>query len=509
MVQRLVILYVMVSVLWLPVMASMPGGYALTIWSPIYQAGVKFYNDNPAAQTAVDSVSWTRVDLSGSYVNSDEPVVVQEGDGKRMFSINGISYTRLGGAAAVMGGASYRTGTTRNVRWNNAADYNRVFPYVAGDSVGGNLTCHEYTFGGNVGVTIGSWALGAGADYRASIDYRNRDPRVKDVVSDMTLRVGGARRALSRYFIGVAGRFNIYNQDSDVDFYNPVNDIVTVLSTGLGTSYHRFNGSASDQVAYSSTGGGISLSLFPEVANSNGWRFVIDADCEKMSVRLRALNNITPCRLENWTASFKGSYIVVSSQSIMWMPVIDINWTRRIGTETLYGTATGNSFPEISRRQFYYNDRLKASASVMMSIDVRRAGVFTLCPSYTFMRNDEFYHSPRRQLRYDRSTFAFDLDWRKPVSQIVLKATAGVAYCFATDKYSRLDQLDINRSIDNAVLHNYYMATADRGKIAVSAGIMKPLDKSFIIAIDLKGYKDFYKKYGDETFLQACVSLCF
>ena len=109
----------------------------------------------------------------------------QLGDGHSLFNVFAGSYTRLSPVSVVWGTASFTTGRYNSIRWSDCIDYLRIAPYVLGDEAGGNLSTRRYTFSGGYSRRYGSWTVGADAAYRAEIAYRNHDPRIKTIVSDL------------------------------------------------------------------------------------------------------------------------------------------------------------------------------------------------------------------------------------------------------------------------------------------------------------------------------------
>ncbi|MDE6378223.1 MAG: hypothetical protein K2K72_05705, partial [Duncaniella sp.] len=107
---------------------------------------------NAAAMVFRDTVSRSEAGVAMLCGAQSRPVEVELGDGYRDFSIGAESYTRLGKESVVWGNAAFTTGVTRNVRWADCIDYERVAPYVLGDNVGGDLSRREYTFKGGYAV---------------------------------------------------------------------------------------------------------------------------------------------------------------------------------------------------------------------------------------------------------------------------------------------------------------------------------------------------------------------
>ncbi|MCD8317749.1 MAG: hypothetical protein LUC45_02320 [Paraprevotella sp.] len=123
--------------------------------------------------------------------------------------IEADSYLRLSPSTTVWGEASYRNGKRRAVKWNSTADYLLLYPYVMADSVGGDLTCEQYTFDGGWAWQNGRFAIGAEVSFRAEHEYRTIDPRPRSIVTELNALVGASYRWKS-YTWGVTAGGQFY-----------------------------------------------------------------------------------------------------------------------------------------------------------------------------------------------------------------------------------------------------------------------------------------------------------
>ena len=135
------------------------------------------------------------------------------------------------------------------------------------DRGGGDTRRERYLFSGGYATENGRWRLGGELKFRAEQEYRTVDPRMRSIVSDLTLRAG-AGRTIGHYLTGVSAEGNIYRQTADVDFYGEANIMGELQMTGLGTSYVRFSGSNRD-IFYEGKGAGATLDVQP--LSGSGW----------------------------------------------------------------------------------------------------------------------------------------------------------------------------------------------------------------------------------------------
>ncbi|MDE6395631.1 MAG: hypothetical protein K2K77_09830, partial [Duncaniella sp.] len=287
---------------------------------PLWQIRDAVCASGPATMERFDSLSLSTIGLTVRYDRQSEAVMQQLGRGGHDFTVGACSYTRLSPSSCVWGSAGFRTGVTRDVRWTDCIDYLRVAPYVLGDAVGGDMSSREYTFSGGYAKEFGRWSVGAEAAYRAEIAYRDRDPRIKTVVSDLTVGLGTSYAVSRRYVLGLDAAIDIYRQNCDLDFYNPVNDINTYPLTGLGTYYKRFTGNTNKNSGYQSDGYSAGLQLVS--ADGYGINSSVDISHSRMEQRLRNYNNLTLGMTDIDNIGVIMTYVSRLSSSLRFAPAI-------------------------------------------------------------------------------------------------------------------------------------------------------------------------------------------
>ena len=77
--------------------------------------------------------------------------------------------------------------------------------------------------------------------YRASHNYRDKDPRPRNTASDLSFSAGGGYR-LGTYRIGVSADFRYYQQYSEISFLADKGSTSVYHVLGLGMDYARFAG---------------------------------------------------------------------------------------------------------------------------------------------------------------------------------------------------------------------------------------------------------------------------
>ena len=222
-----------------------------------------FVYQNPAIKKYQFEHSLTELYLQGDFRNEDLAFVVQQGDKAALYGINAGSYIHLSPKSTVWGGASYNAGKKKNILWNSSSDYSVIAPYITLDSVGGDMHSEQYTFSGGYNHQFGKAAFGIEADFRALHEYRDYDPRPRNIVLDLNASLGGSLALGANYIAALSFRSRVYKQTGDVSFYNERGDGPQELfMTGLGT-HNTGLADKSASVYYQGGTLGASLELMP------------------------------------------------------------------------------------------------------------------------------------------------------------------------------------------------------------------------------------------------------
>ena len=304
---------------------------------------------NPALRSAMFVSSLSQLTLGMDGRKQSEAFVEEDGTGFLHTLVGVDTYLRLSDKTAVWGKASYTAGTNHDVRWRSTADYALLRPYILADTLGGDTKGECYRFAGGYGTRLGRFCLGGEMEFRAEQEYRERDPRMRGIVTDLTLRTGCAY-TIGIYDIGLAVETNIYRQTNSVAFYNEDGVIPEYQLTGLGSDYTRFSG---DKRSLYHDGGGtaIRLNLVPHACRG------IYADlmlCEHHYERKLAdfnampLTMLTKERAEmslGWRQKKGGANSAVFS---------GVKLARHVGDENVGGEAYGGSYPTIATLSMYH-----------------------------------------------------------------------------------------------------------------------------------------------------------
>ena len=346
---------------------------------------------NPALHGAAFNSSFSELALSLDLRRQSEAFVEELGTGYTLPSLGVETFLRLSEQASVWGAASYTTGTQREVRWNATSDFSLLQPYVLADTLGGDTHRERYAFSGGYATHLGRWLLGAEMLVRAEQEYRDQDPRMRGVVTDLTLRLGAAGN-WQCYRLGAALEGNIYKQTNSVAFYNEEGVIPEYQMTGLGTDYKRFSG---DKRSIYYEGGGAALLLSASPEDGQGLYGNLSIDEHRYHRKLAEFNSMPLTDLYN---EHIGATLGWKRQSISRLAIYGrMDYTRRTGDERVVGTSDGNAYPTVATLSMYKNRLTDLSLGALYG-----RGLWNVSLTAGWEDVTESYAWPKRQLDYSQ-----------------------------------------------------------------------------------------------------------
>lgn len=347
---------------------------------------------NPALQVTRIGANHTEVLLTTGYARADKPLLFQLGDGHQTISFEALSRMHLADSTVVWGEASYMTGKKLDVTWNSTADYELLYPYVMGDTLGGNLSCERYAFSGGWARQYRQWSIGAQVCFRALHEYRTTDPRPRSIVTDLTA-VAGLSRNVGPYVVAlnVGGRF--YKQTNDVAFYREAGAIPEYQFVGLGMDYKRFSGS-NTSAYYKATGLVLGFDLTPHEAHKPSLSARYDYTPFKRI--LPKLNSMPISNLYLYRCQAQ----VVWPFTASWQAEASVHYERRVGDEYIAGSSSGTEYRIVSQLTMFHAD------NTLYSLCIKRAA--TLAAGRLQVRLSAGYHDFRASYHYPYRSVSLD-----------------------------------------------------------------------------------------------------
>ena len=401
---------------------------------------------NPALMTGAYLEPFTELSLKCDYRHQSAAFRLEQGTGYFLPELSARSYIRLTPSSVVWGEAGYSKGDTYNKVYNNVADFDLLYPDVIADSLGGDTKRERYLFSGGYAAEKGAWLLGGELKFRAEQEYRTYDPRMRSVVSDLTLKAGAARK-IGDYHMALSVEGNIYRQTADVDFYGETNGMGELQMTGLGTSYVRFSGSNRD-IFYEGKGGAVTIDLLP--VNGTGWQAHLgyaQHQYERLSDEYNSLPLTTLYRHQiGLTIGWKQQIGNVEKAILL-----HADYDKRASDEHVVGTATGQDYPILTDLTMYKQHRRDLAAEALYG-----RGDWHLMMRVGYLSNREQYVYVERKMEYARVYGELTAQWLKAVSsELRLNLYAKGGYAGNVDSKIVMPYANMTASIKDYVNYTF------------------------------------------------------
>ena len=452
---------------------------------------------NPALHGAAYRYSYSQLAAGIDLQRQTEAFVQQMGSGYTLPYAQVNTFLRLSAKTAVWGAASYTTGNRQDVKWNSTSDYTLLEPYVLADTLGGDTRQERYCFAGGYATQTGRWMLGAEMLFRAEQEYRNRDPRMRGVVTDLTMRLGAGRQT-DRYRLGAAAEANVYRQTNSVTFYSEEGVIPEYQMTGLGTEYSRFSG---DKRSLYYDGGGVGCMLSAVPADGRGFYAHLVADEHRYHRKLAEYNSMPLTDLYNehagMTAGWRGS---------RWAAFAHGGYTRRTGDEHIGGTSDARYFPTIGTLSMYKHRQKEASAGALYN-----HSELTLMVCGGYKSSSEEYAYPGRQMDYSSIRGELKGQYLLHAGRpLMLQVNALLAYEGNVGGKILMPYANMTASFSQMVNHRYDYATANYTHASASLRAdYRRRDSSYGYFAQIGGSMVFCSIGENQTTLQGMIGITF
>lgn len=340
-------------------------------------------------------VSISSIDLKGKYSGLNRAIDPRQGEGESIWNVGARTFMKQSPRSALWGEASYSSGKQRGVVWNESADYDLIYPYVVADSIGGDLSTESYFLSGGYGGSSDRVAWGAGISYRAAVEYRNVDPRPRNVTGHLNISAAVAWRPFETdYFLGVTLRYMKYRQSSDIQFVNDMADNRIWHLTGLGTHYERFAGQGYSH-SYSGSTIGAAISLFHR--SHKGFSMTVEVDRFELDHLLNSLNRLPLQSVMEMRMAVEGCWLKPGEDSDFAVAVSASSRVRK-GREGIFGDAASGIYPLINQLEMYGNNVVEFALKGLWQYHPDRRAMFSIIPQFGYVRDRQTYADPQRRM---------------------------------------------------------------------------------------------------------------
>ncbi len=333
--------------------------------------------------------------ISLSQRENEDVIDLNQGLSAQKMRIMVNTYNHISENEIFYGKAHYINKKIEQINWNTTSDYNRLYPYIMSDTVGGDLNSEEYFFEAGYAKKISKWTSGISLSYRGLLDYRPADPRPKNTVADLTLKCGTSYRIIPTYTLGVDVEINKYKQSNSIKFFSELGATPLFHIIGTGIDYSRFYGDKfNTQYQGNYINGSISLLKVKE----KGLSVIMGYQKSKYTKIIHELNNLPMANLNeqefNLTIGYQKKY------QIFTFGIKTIGEIKhRKGTENIFGDAVNNEYPKIAEITPFYLDDKNLTVNTMIEGYIGQHWTISLNSKAKYNSFNEQYLYPNRQLK--------------------------------------------------------------------------------------------------------------
>lgn len=375
-------------------------------------------DNNPALRGFAHPYGLTILGIDYGTMRRDSIIAPQTGRGFDQYGVGASTYTRVGTDMVLEGHASYHRGTARKVVWNETADLYMVYPYMAADSVGGDIQNEIYDFGGLYSDRRGRLLWGGSLDYTAGLHWRSRDPRPRNVTANLRARAGIAWALSPKAVAGFAARYTRYKQTSSIKFESEMGQDKIYHLTGLGTQYQRFAGIGLS-THYNADLWGVSFDLRPDSIGGTGPSASFSYDGMDMKVLLIDLNKLPMAKITSYALDARAGYGWRRSSGT-WSVMAFASTSLRKGTENIFGDPASGIYPQIGSLSMYRHRLCNIGAEMLWVMQRGSLSVFSARLTSQYQRSMQLYISPRQKMAAERWLTSANLGATVPLKGRIL-----------------------------------------------------------------------------------------
>jgi len=485
-----------------PVMADRPDSVLTEhhgVWNSLSRDAWK----NPALHGVAFSTDYSQLAIDADYLHQTDAFVLQKGTGYTHYQVEADTYLRLSERSAVWGKALYMNGHNSDIKWNSVSDYDLIEPYILADTLGGRTECERYVFEGGYATKRNRLLLGGEMMFRAEHEYRTADPRMRAIVSDLTLRVGAAYQT-SCYHWGAAFEANIYKQTDNVAFYRETGVIPEFQMTGLGAIYVRFSGEVNNLYF---NGGGTQIYLNACPLDDNGLFGNVTLGQHRYERIAASLNSLPLTKLYREEVHMQAGWKRRSRHDAA--IYAEVSYAHRMGDENMVGSSQSNNYPILTTLTMYKNDIFDASMSALYGSQQQTDWYVMLKAGY--QQNHEKYVEPERKMGYSRIYTQLGGQLMTGLGrQNTLTCRFNTTYMKNVDSEMGIPMLNTEAAAVDMLNHNFRYLKADYTVIDASVRADHTLTKSrYGIFAELQGGMTFCSESEQELRLTLRIGMTF
>lgn len=460
----------------------------------------------------------SEVGVGWSFRSEDSAFLPQYGDGESMGFFDARSVLRLDSLTAVKGEVYYHNGKKRNVLLNESSDWELLRPYVLADTVGGDMSKEEYFFRGLWSRRLGKVQLGVEGKFRALHEYRDVDPRPRDISSDFYARISAGVPAAG-HILTLSGSYRKYHQSESLEFLNQSGANTSVFHlTGLGGTFARFTSTGTFLgTRHRGQGFGVSLLFSP----ASGWesgasaldRLTAGLSFSQISIvqHLKAQNEApitrSTIRTSEGFAALRGNigslrYGLEAKGSYEW----------RVGTEDVINNVMAGTFDNLLSMKMFSESEAEASVRMLMET----ADGWNFGPSVLWHSSDAKHLFPRRSM--DWSLIGGGVSGGRMIESDKWLASISAEAFWTSSLGGSFERKEVDLKDDPTYFDEDIWGiydtmnqkfTDNRLSAGLSARVQRKVSQSLSVFVSASGWMIFFGSGDKSEFATISAGVCF
>lgn len=470
-----------------------------SMWTPASNCALA----NPAIHGMAYKHTLTQFNYQGSFSQQNTAFVLEKGKGANSHTLFASTFLRLSPISSAWGEASYTTSQQKEIRWHSISDYELLAPHIIADSIGGNTQLEKYWFKGGYSAQFGNWNAGGEMAFRAQQEYRDYDPRMRSIVSDLQLKAGLAR-FFNHYRVAMHAGVNVYKQTVNIDFYQETTESPEYFMTGLGSYQPRFSGKKTGSFYQ---GGGVDLSFTLDAPETTGWHGDISLAKRHYERIANEFNSLPITQLYKENIMLSGGYKHEGAWQYDVFGTFD--FTKTTGDEAVPGDGAKGDYPIIATFSTFHQYVSKAQLTAVVGRNNRLPHYLSLVSGIHSVRS--YYAYPERKTAYTMWNSELKGQVFIPATrQLTLNTQLSARYWHNLKKQITMPFGIMTPAFTSYVQHNHRFAAANYMGVSASVEANYALKKGgYALFLQLEGsfLRSSQKAYQSAIMLKAGVRL--
>lgn len=457
---------------------------------------------NPAIKRYRSDNRLTEIAALCELERETEAVAIEEGDGRQIFGVDVRSYIPLQGSS-LWGDASYLNGVKYNLKMNETSDAQLLYPYLTGDTIGGDIRSEIYAFSRGYAAENKCFTWGINAGFRATQEYRAIDPRPRNIASMLDLTLGAALHAGNNYLAGLALNLKKYKQNNEIAFYNELGDVKVYHYTGLSTDYARFRTKAGKS-HYDGYATGLSLNLYPQ---RSGWLATVGYSRFNFEKVISSLNELNMLEMAEHSLEAEAGYRYAGDRHSAAFK-LNAYSVRRKGTENIFGDESSNNYPWIAALEQYSRERNAIEAAALYERTTAELQ-WSLRPAAGYEDERERYTFPAGEISWQRATLALHCALSKTAGKFLLRTGAALKQHFPLQNTITLPETGIENYTAPALYRNHEYRSGKQTHFALDGRIDCAVNRNYALFAALQWQHGQYINNTTTNYITICCGINF